>query len=278
MTNGRPEIEYTGNYLIQPGIVESLVAEGRIPRIEETAPIKETILTLYGEKIRSYSLDRTSLKFSCLLPPEGSRPGDTVRMSALHGFLFYSPEGALRGAADWFKVTPEQAQEIRARTRVAIASKAQTIISNSVDINVTPPGCNIAPFCYNRFMPEATAEVVKQPLLTDVGVYDINPSSCDGTIKYLDFALENHIPLKALIFTVEVSGASPTRLNPLIQKYTAANIPVFLLSKHYGSEEGIQEIRYATQQGAVLAGAIPIKDRNATKVTEVAGLCPNPNQ
>ncbi len=162
MVNGRPEIAYTGDYLAQPGIVESLVAEGRIPRIEETAPIQEAILTLYGKKFRSYFPDRTSSEFSCLLPPEGSHPGDTIQTSALHGFLFYSPEGVLKGAAEWFQVTPEQAQEIKARTRVALASKAQTIISNSVDIYVTPRGCNIAPFCYNRFMPEATTEVLKK--------------------------------------------------------------------------------------------------------------------
>lgn len=119
------EVKLTGEYLVQPRVVESLVNSMRIPRIDEAPRMKPVTLTLYGVQFEELMPDREDVTFTCIVPPEGTRLGDKMDLSVLEGFVFYSPKGEKRGSADMFAITREQAQDIKARTRIAIASNPQ---------------------------------------------------------------------------------------------------------------------------------------------------------
>lgn len=74
---------------------------------------------------------------------------------------------------------------------------------------------------------------------------------------------------KALILLSNASGTTPETLNPFIEEFVGKDIPVFLLSRNYARETGIQKITYGAQAEAVKAGAIPLKDVNVNGTLRV---------
>lgn len=74
---------------------------------------------------------------------------------------------------------------------------------------------------------------------------------------------------KAFVLTVDAAGGSRDILNPIIAELKEKEIPVFLLSKNFGRQTGIQKITYGAQQDAVNAGAIPLRDVNVHGTLDV---------
>ncbi|OGE19653.1 hypothetical protein A3J19_02000 [Candidatus Daviesbacteria bacterium RIFCSPLOWO2_02_FULL_41_8] len=77
---------------------------------------------------------------------------------------------------------------------------------------------------------------------------------------------------KAMILLVDATGGSKDILNPFIKEAVDEGTPVFLLSKNYGRNTGIQKVAYGTQSDAVEAGATPLRDINVNSTLEVVNV------
>jgi len=73
----------------------------------------------------------------------------------------------------------------------------------------------------------------------------------------------------AVVFIVFASGASPDRLNSIIEKRIKEDIPVFLVSNNPGDKNGILRIVYTLQFNSLKAGAIPIEKVNINNIDRI---------
>lgn len=106
--------------------------------------------------------------------------------------------------------------------------------------------------------------------LNDVAVIDVNPGLAipESARVLFDLYLKNNP--KAIVLSTYASGALPDSFTPLIEECKAKEISVFVVSGNYGTDHGIQSIKYEAQLGAVKAGAIPLKDVNVKHLPGVA--------
>lgn len=89
--------------LSQPGAVEALIQDGRVP-------------AHFGTLI----IGNEEPQMSFWVPPLGIKKGDKVVGSPLVGFYFKSPEGLDRGAAEMYIVPVEVGKQIMDRVKTVL--------------------------------------------------------------------------------------------------------------------------------------------------------------
>lgn len=102
-----------------------------------------------------------------------------------------------------------------------------------------------------------------------VAVLDVNPMLAEPATARLNFDAHLKMGPKAIVLLAYATGGTPGTLNPHIRECVEKGIPVFLLSKNYARQTGIQGATYGVQTEAIQAGATPIKDVNANRVLDV---------
>lgn len=117
---------------------------------------------------------------------------------------------------------------------------------------------------------QTDAEVqAETPGLPYVAVLDVTPMLADPKNARLNFDVHLKMGPKAIVLLAYATGGTPGTLNPHIRECVGKGIPVFLLSKNYARDTGIQGTTYGVQTEAIQAGATPIKDVNVNRVLDV---------
>lgn len=104
----QPRGTQRGPRILREGVIENLVAQGRIPQLHE---MQEGI----GKATRKITV--------CFVPPEGTQIGDTEIWLSAYGPGYKSHAGEFRGRAeDVGTLSPSQARSVRKRIGAAKAS------------------------------------------------------------------------------------------------------------------------------------------------------------
>ncbi|MCK9186660.1 hypothetical protein M0P48_04460 [Candidatus Gracilibacteria bacterium] len=103
MTHKKPQEDLPQEPLLQPGAIEALIEDGRIP-------LGFGILIEEGGKPQ----------MSFWIPPKGTKLGDSMEGDGAFGFQFRSPEGQDRGHAEWHVVPKKIGEQIKTRVKAAL--------------------------------------------------------------------------------------------------------------------------------------------------------------